>query len=150
GIYVPLYFELYERQSASRSGSMLIGLVLGGVIGSYTSGQYMRFTGRYQLPPRVGLALAAAGLATIALGLGRLHVLGIAFALGVIGLGIGLAFPVLTVSTQNAVHPRDLGVATASQSFFRSLGGTVGVALFGALIVALLPETHGERVNLEA
>lgn len=150
GIYVPLFFELYGRQAASRSGMMLIGLVLGGVIGSYGAGQYMRHSGRYTLTPRVGLAISALGLAAIAVGIGHLPVLGLALVLGLVGLGNGLSFPVFTVATQNAVHTRDLGVATASQSFFRALGGTVGVSVFGALIVALLPHAAGTPVNLEA
>jgi MFS family permease len=149
-IYVPLYFEIYERQPASRSGMLLLGLVLGTVTGSLSTGKYMRRTGRYLLPPRIGLGLASAGLAVIAMGMGQLPVLAISAVLYAIGLGLGLCFPVLTVSTQNAVHPRDLGVATATQSFFRMLGGTIGVSTFGALIIALLPSAQGVQTSLES
>jgi len=149
-IFVPLYFELYEGQTASHSGMMMISLVLGGVAGSFSAGQYMRFSGHYRPPPLVGLAMRAICLAAMALSLGHLHALGEAALLALVGVGSGLTFPVLTVSTQNAVHSKDLGVATAAQSFFRAVGGMFGVSLFGALIVALLPGGSAGHSDLEA
>jgi EmrB/QacA subfamily drug resistance transporter len=149
-IFVPLFFELFAHESASRSGMLMIGLVLGGVVGSFSSGQYMRFSGHYSLPPRVGLAVSWICLATIALTIGHIPMLGVSLLLFLVGVGNGLTFPVLTVSTQNAVKAKDLGVATAAQSFFRALGGMFGVSLFGALIVAMLPSTPTGHINLEA
>ena len=148
-IYVPLYFELYEGLPASQSGAMMIGLVLGGVIGSFSSGQYMRVSGHYRLPPRIGLAISGSCLVAVALSIGHVPVLGIIPMLTLVGIGNGLTFPVLTVSTQNAVQAKDLGVATAGQAFFRALGGMFGVSLFGALIVSLLPIHGGTKADLE-
>ncbi|HEX7927105.1 MAG TPA: MFS transporter, partial [bacterium] len=149
GVYTPLYFELYAGQPASRAGLLLIGLVVCAVTGSYLSAQYMRRTGRYKPPPRIGLLVSAAGMLGIAGGLAHLPPVGIALLLGVVGFGMGLTIPMYTIATQNAVNFKDLGIATAGLSFFRALGGTLGVSLFGAVILALLPRAPGARVSLE-
>jgi EmrB/QacA subfamily drug resistance transporter len=138
GIYVPLYLQLQRGQSASSSGLMLILPLLGIVVGALSSGHYMRKTGHYKRPPQIGLPVAFVGLAAIALGVQSLPLVVIGAFLGLIGVGFGSAMPVMTVATQNAVAPRDIGIATAAHAFFRALGGMIGVAVFGALIVGLL------------
>ncbi|WP_287497426.1 MDR family MFS transporter [Pandoraea sp. CB10b_02] len=138
GIYVPLYLQLQRGQSASSSGLMLILPLLGIVAGALSSGSYMRKTGHYKRPPQIGLPVAFVGLTVIALGVQSLPLVAIGACLGLIGVGFGSAMPVMTVATQNAVAPRDIGIATAAHAFFRALGGMIGVAVFGALIVGLL------------
>ncbi|VVE47750.1 MDR family MFS transporter [Pandoraea anhela] len=138
GIYVPLYLQLQRGESASRSGLMLILPLLGIVVGALSSGHYMRKTGHYKRPPQIGLPVALAGLAIIAAGVQSLPLGVIGLCLGLVGIGFGSAMPVMTVATQNAVAPRDIGIATAAHAFFRALGGMIGVAMFGALIVGLL------------
>ncbi|UVA80845.1 MDR family MFS transporter [Pandoraea commovens] len=138
GIYVPLYLQLQRGESASSSGLMLILPLLGIVVGALSSGHYMRQTGHYKRPPQIGLPVAFAGLAIIALGVQSLPLTVIGICLGLVGIGFGSAMPVMTVATQNAVAPRDIGIATAAHAFFRALGGMIGVAMFGALIVGLL------------
>jgi len=138
GIYVPLYLQLQRGQSASSSGLMLILPLLGIVVGALSSGHYMRATGHYKRPPQIGLPAALLGLAVIALGVESLPLVVIGACLGLVGIGFGSAMPVMTVATQNAVAPRDIGIATAAHAFFRALGGMIGVALFGAIIVGLL------------
>ena len=108
------------------------------VLGAVISGQYMRLTGLYKRPPAIGFSIAAIGLGAFAL-YGESMPLAPAIALlGVIGCGLGTGFPALMVATQNAVETRDIGVATGSQAFFRSLGGSVGVAMFGAILLGAL------------
>jgi hypothetical protein len=110
----------------------------------------MRRTGRYKLAPQIGLVICFAGLVAIAAGLAHLPPVGIAALLAVVGFGTGLAISIYTVATQNAVDHAHLGIATASLSFFRALGGTLGVSLFGAVILALLPRVPGAPLSLEA
>lgn len=138
GIYVPLYLQLYRGLPASESGLMLIVPLLGIVAGALISGSFMRATGRYKLPPYIGLPAAIVGLLIIAIGMGELSLFAIGVCLGLVGIGMGSSMPVMTVATQNAVPPKDIGIATASHSFFRALGGMIGVAVFGALIMGLL------------
>lgn len=134
-IYVPLYLELDRGLPASQSGLVLITLILGVVVGAFTTGLYMRRTGRYRPPPRIGLAVAIAGLAWLSFDIQNLPPLAIAASLALVGYGLGTSMPVMMVSTQNAVDPRNMGIATASHSFFRMLGNVIGAALGGALIL---------------
>ena len=137
-IYVPLWLELTRGFSPDQSGLALISPMLAVVLGAVISGQYMRLTGLYKRPPAIGFSIAAIGLGAFAL-YGESMPLAPAIALlGVIGCGLGTGFPALMVATQNAVETRDIGVATGSQAFFRSLGGSVGVAMFGAILLGAL------------
>jgi EmrB/QacA subfamily drug resistance transporter len=140
-IYVPLWLELTRGFSPDQSGLALISPMLAVVLGAVISGQYMRLTGLYKRPPAIGFSIAAIALAAFAF-YGEAMPLAPAIALlGVIGCGLGTGFPALMVATQNAVETRDIGVATGSQAFFRSLGGSVGVAMFGAILVGALSAT---------
>ena len=138
GVYVPLFLQLQRGMTADMAGLVLIGPMIGTVGGAIVSGQYMRIIGRYKLPPLYGLAVSAAALIALALGVDRLPMTGIVVCLVLLGIGLGTAFPTIMVATQNAVDPADLGIATASHQFFRSLGGALGVALFGALILGMV------------
>jgi EmrB/QacA subfamily drug resistance transporter len=138
GVYVPLFLQLDRGMTADSSGLVLIAPMVGIVAGALASGQYMRFVGRYRLPPVFGTAAAAASLWILGRGVESLSLPAIVALLGVVGLGLGSAMPPILVATQNAVDPRDLGIATASHTFFRSLGGAVGVALFGAVILGIM------------
>jgi MFS family permease len=140
-IYVPLWLELTRGFSPDQSGLALISPMLSVVLGAVISGQYMRFTGRYKRPPAIGFSIAAIGLAAFAFFGETMPLLPAVALLGIIGGGLGTGFPALMVATQNAVETRDIGVATGSQAFFRSLGGSVGVAMFGAILVGALSAT---------
>jgi hypothetical protein len=145
GVYAPLFLQLDRGMSADGSGLVLIAPMVGIVVGALGSGQYMRFVGRYRWPPVLGTAAAAAGLWILGRGVEDLSLAGIVALLGIVGIGLGSAMPPMLVATQNAVDPRDLGIATASHTFFRSLGGAVGVALFGAIILGIM---HGHVAAL--
>jgi EmrB/QacA subfamily drug resistance transporter len=145
GVYVPLFLQLDRGMTADASGLVLIAPMVGIVAGALAAGQYMRFVGRYKMPPVLGTVAAAASLWTLGRGVESLSLDAIVALLGVVGLGLGSAMPPMLVATQNAVNPRDLGIATASHTFFRSLGGAVGVALFGAIILGIM---HGHLAGL--
>jgi len=140
-IYLPLFMQGVLGVSATQSGTLLTPMMLGVVFGTFFGGQLTYRLRSYKLPALVGSMLVTAGMAVFALmdALStRPHVIaGMIMA----GLGMGLLIPVYTVAVQN-VAPRNLmGVATATTTFFRSIGSTVGVAVFGSV---LLSNYHAE------
>jgi MFS family permease len=118
----------------------LIAPMMGGVIvASIGGGRLVSHTGHYKWLVATGLLAATLSFAALAWSAGSGG--GVATAeviLVVLGLGIGVSFPNLTTAIQNAVERADLGVATATAAFFRSLGGAIGVALSGAILTARL------------
>ncbi|MBB2931266.1 hypothetical protein [Paraburkholderia silvatlantica] len=117
---------------------MLTAPLFGVVLGSYLSGQYMRYSGKYKLPPLAGLAVAVLVLAIIAYGIAELPVAAIIALTFFQGVGIGASLPPMMVSSQNSVPASDIGIATAVHTFFRAVGGTIGVAIFSAIVLHLL------------
>ena len=136
-VFLPLRLQLVRGTSATASGLLLLPLVLGMVLGAGGGGRLIARTGRYKAVPLAGLALAAAMYLVLGLSPAVAEdALWSTLILVPLGIGLGLVMPVMTVAVQNAVDRRDLGAATASVGFFRSLGGSVGVALFGAAFAA--------------
>jgi EmrB/QacA subfamily drug resistance transporter len=138
-VFLPLYFQLVQGATPTAAG-LLISPMMGGVIvASIGGGRLVSRTGRYKALVTVGLLAAALSFATLAWSAqtGGGVAMGEAI-LVVLGLGIGVSFPNLTTAIQNVVERADLGAATATSAFFRSLGGAVGVALSGAILTARL------------
>ena len=137
-VYMPVYLQVVTGASATASGFLLLPLMLAATASTAASGRVMSRTGRYKVFPVVGLSLMAVGLLLLAqIGTATAH-LTVAALLVLFGLGFGMVSQVLTVAIQNNVGRRDLGIATASANLFRSLGGSVGVAVFGALFAGRL------------
>ncbi|HVY19368.1 MAG TPA: MDR family MFS transporter [Bauldia sp.] len=134
-IYMPIYFETVIGLTASQSGLALIAFAGGTVAGAQLAGRIMVWTPRYKRGPLVGLVVGIAATILLALTATHLTLLTVELLLLVAGLGIGTIFPVTTVSVQNAVEPHQLGTATASFNFFRSLGSAIFVAIFGAIFL---------------
>jgi EmrB/QacA subfamily drug resistance transporter len=138
-VFLPLYFQLVQGESPTAAG-LLISPMMGGVIvASVGGGRLVSRTGRYKSLVTVGLF--AASLSFAALSWSARSGGGVAISeaiLIVLGLGIGVSFPNLTTAIQNAVARADLGVATSTSAFFRSLGGAAGIALSGAILTARL------------
>lgn len=134
-IYLPVYFEAVRGLSASLSGLALIPLMAGTVVGATLSGRTMAKVKHYKRLPTVGLlvAMAATGL-LVAYG-EALSITAVEFVLGIISIGLGTVLPVTMVTTQNAVAPHQMGTATGTANFFRSLGGAFIVAIFGAIVL---------------
>jgi EmrB/QacA subfamily drug resistance transporter len=149
-IYVPVFVQGVLGQSATRSGVVLIPLSLGWVVSAFVSGQLIARTGRYRVFPIAGTTLVFAGilvLASIEAGTTGTTVAG---ALVVMGLGLGVTWPTYVVATQNAVDPADLGVATATLVFFRTMGGSLAVAALGGLLTNRLAAELPEHVGRAA
>jgi EmrB/QacA subfamily drug resistance transporter len=134
-VFLPTFFQLVQGESPSRAGLLTTPMMGGLIIASVLGGRLVSARGRYKGLSLTGLGLAIGGLAAIATAARASAPLPvIEAALMVTGAGIGLVMPNLTVAIQNAVAPEMLGVATSGVSFFRSLGGALGVALSGSLL----------------
>jgi len=136
-IYIPLFIQGVIG-SATNSGVVLIPLSLGWVATSVVSGQLISRTGRYRAFPIAGSLLLVAGFWLLT----RMntHTTGLT-ATGdmlVIGLGLGLMYQTYVLAVQNAVPAREMGIATASIQFFRSIGATFAVAAFGSVLTTRL------------
>jgi EmrB/QacA subfamily drug resistance transporter len=138
-VFLPLYFQLVQGASPTVAGLLIAPMMGGVIVASVGGGRLVSHTGRYKLLVTVGLLAAALSFATLAVSAwtGGGVAAGEA-TLVVLGLGIGVTFPNLTTAIQNVVDRADLGAATATSAFFRSLGGAVGVALSGAILTARL------------
>jgi EmrB/QacA subfamily drug resistance transporter len=135
-IYLPLYLQLVSGASATNSGLLILPLMAGLLVASTISGQIISRTGRYKVFPVAGTAIATVGmflLSTMSATTPRIQA---SAYMVVLGGGLGLVMQVMVLVTQNSVERSVLGVATATVSFFRSVGGSVGVAVFGALFTS--------------
>jgi EmrB/QacA subfamily drug resistance transporter len=136
--YLPTYLQIVRGVTPTLSGVHLLPMVLGLLITSTLSGQIVSRTGRWKVFPILGTGV-------VALGLLLLHRLTessgnweTSACLFVFGAGLGLVMQVLVLVVQNAVGYPDLGVATAGATFFRSIGASFGVAVFGTIFTSLL------------
>ncbi|KAA9159090.1 MFS transporter [Amycolatopsis acidicola] len=137
---IPQYYQVVGGYSATQSGLLMLPLVLGIMSGSLISGQVTARTGRYKFLPVLGTALVTVGMLLLATLLKYDSALWepMGFSL-IVGLGLGLCMQTLTIAVQNAGPRKDMGVSTASATFFRQLGGTLGVAVFLTILFNALP-----------
>jgi hypothetical protein len=144
-IYVPLFAQGVLGDSATRSGVLLIPLNFLWIASSTIAGQLVTRTGRYRIFPLIGTPIVLVGIWLLT----RLHAgssgLDVAAFTAVVGVGMGLTVQTYVVALQNAVERPDLGVATAANQFFRSIGGALAVAAFGTLLVSRLTTELAKR-----
>src|SRR4051794_7439317 len=136
--YLPLFQQVVRGLSPTASGLQLLPVMGGLLISSIVSGQIITRTGRYKVFPIAGTLVAGIGMwllssldQTTSTGAAAFHML-------VLGLGLGMVMQVLVLATQNAVSYEQLGVATSGATLFRSIGGSLGVAILGAIFSARL------------
>ncbi len=134
--FVPLLFQGVLGASPTASGSFLTPMMLGIVFGAATSGQVLSRTGgHYRIQGTIAVSIMAIGIFFLSRVSGSTtHAYALTSAV-VMGLGLGISFPVYTIAIQNGVPQQYLGVATSSAQFFRSIGGSIGLALFGSYMV---------------
>lgn len=142
-VFLPLFFQLVLGLTPSHAGLMMAPIPIGIIVSSFLGGRLVSKTGRYKIFPVIGLLCATLALLGVMWASSR----GAAppvieGALALLGFGFGFVMPNLTVAIQNAVNPHELGMATATAGFFRSLGGAFGVALSGAMVTARLHYTR--------
>jgi len=136
--YLPVFLQISLAMSATHSGLLLAPMLTASLVGSLVSGRMVARWGRYRSVVVAGTVLLGVGLALLSTMSVSTSPAAAAAYLVVFGLSMGILIPVLILVIQNAVHPRDLGVATSSVQVFRQLGGSTGVAMFGALFNARL------------
>jgi EmrB/QacA subfamily drug resistance transporter len=144
--YLPLFQQVVRGLSPTASGLQLLPVMGGLLVSSIVSGQVISRTGRYKAWPIAGTAVATLGLwmlssldASTSDGVAALHML-------VLGLGLGMVMQVLILATQNAVSYDMLGVATSGATLFRSIGGSLGTAVLGAIFTGRLTAELADKI----
>lgn len=152
---LPLYLQIVKGLDPTSAGLHLTPMMLGVFVSSITSGQIISRVGRYKIFPVIGTAIMALALTLLS----RMTVETSAFTASaymlLLGLGLGMVMQILVMAVQNAVDYNQLGVATSGTTLFRSIGGSVGAALFGAIfaytldqqISATAPDLQGTTNN---
>ena len=133
-IFLPQYQQIVRGDSATKSGLMLLPLIGGLMTASLTSGRIISKIGRYRIFPISGSALLIVSFWLFSHITATTPRWELGIWMTILGLGIGQIMPVLTLAVQNAVDRRDLGTATSSVVFFRTIGSSLGAATFGAIL----------------
>ncbi len=133
-----LYLTQFNQQvfgaTPTESGLMLLPMIIGLMASAISSGQIISRTGRYKIFMQIGIVVATvmiAMLTTLTPDSGYVYE---AVLMLLLGAGLGVVMPVMNLAVQNEFEQHDLGVATSSSQLFRSLGSTIGIAVFGALL----------------
>ena len=134
-IFIPLFFQGVLGLSATASGSFLTPMMLGVVAGALVSGQALsRAGGHYRLQGMFGLAAMALGMGLLSTMTVETSYARAVFYIILTGIGLGISMPLYTIAVQNAVPYAIMGVATSTTAFFRSIGGALGLAIFGSVM----------------
>lgn len=134
-MFLPTFMQVVLGRSASNSGALLMPMMLSMITGSIVTGQIISRTGRYKIYGVVGLAVSAVGMFMLSrIGMETSSAM-LAFDMVLVGIGIGITMPLFTVSLQSQ-FPTRIGEVTGAMQFFRSIGGTVGVAALGGVMNA--------------
>lgn len=136
-MYVPLYVQVVLEKSATSSGVYMMPLVLGMVAASITAGQIISRTGKYKALGLVGFFVSALGMFLLSRLQPTTPTWQVFSELALIGAGMGVGMPLFNVAVQSA-FPGRMGLVTAGLQFFRSIGGTIGVAMLGGVLNARL------------
>ena len=138
-LVLPLYLQIVKGYTPTQAGLSTLPLVLGIMAGSVISGQTISRTGRYRIFPIIGTGLMVVGLFLFSLVGADTPLWKTALIMPIVGLGLGGNMQPIILAIQNAVSPREIGVATSSVTFFRQMGGTLGTAVFLSVLLTTLP-----------
>ncbi|MCW8379769.1 MDR family MFS transporter [Streptomyces justiciae] len=138
--YLPTYVQYVNGSSATMSGVRTLPMVVGLLITSMISGNVISTTGRYKVFPVAGMLVMALGLFLMSTMDRHTSVFLMSVYIFLLGLGLGLAMQVLTIAVQNTVSYNQLGTATSGVTFFRTIGGSFGTAIFGTLYTSQLDD----------
>jgi len=135
-IYMPLYFQSARGLSASASGLALIPFMVGTVMGATISGQLMGRITHYKRPSVVGLFVSTLAALLLTFASGSMTLVTFELVTGIISIGLGTVLPTTMVAIQNAVETHQLGIVTGTMNFFRQLGSSILVAVFGMILLS--------------
>jgi EmrB/QacA subfamily drug resistance transporter len=142
--YLPLFLQIVKGASPTRSGLQLTPMMGGLLVSSIVAGRVISRWGKYRVFPIVGTAVMSAGMILLS----RLDVHSslttAALDMLVVGFGLGMVMQVLVLAVQNAVEHRHMGVGTSGSLMFRQIGGSIGLAMFGAIFANRLHSTLAE------
>ena len=154
--FIPLYLQVAKGVSPTASGLQLLPLMFGILFSSIGSGQVMSRTGRYRRLPTVGAAVLTLGMLWLAMIQPDTSTVAVMAMMFLVGLGMGPTMSVGTTAIQNAIPREMMGVGTAGFTLIRQIGGSIGVAIFGAMFTnallsrlgdALPPGANAESMN---
>ncbi|SEP26830.1 MDR family MFS transporter [Trujillonella endophytica] len=139
-LLLPQYLQIVHGSSATVAGLQMIPMVAGIMTGAVSSGIAISRTGRYKIFPLVGIVFMVVALVSLSFVVEADTSIWVLFPFMVLlGLGLGFNFQPVILAVQNSVSPTEMGVATSSVTFFRQMGGTLGVAVFLSLLFSRLP-----------
>jgi EmrB/QacA subfamily drug resistance transporter len=135
-VFLPVFLQVVTGASATHAGLLMTPLMGGMIAASVVTGRLITRTGRYRIYPLVGTLLMAAALGLLATMDVTTSPLEAGLFMAALGTGLGMVMQNLILAAQNDAAAADLGVATATVNFTRALGGSVGTAVFGAIMAA--------------
>jgi EmrB/QacA subfamily drug resistance transporter len=133
-VYVGLYFQIVDGLSPTAAGLHLIPMSLGMIVVSVVVGRLISKRGKYKIFPILGMACVTIAMALFGMLTTTTSSWMISGYLFLLGMGLGQVMQVITMAVQNAIPPHEMGAGTAATGFFRSLGGAIGSAVFGAIL----------------
>jgi EmrB/QacA subfamily drug resistance transporter len=142
---IPLYLQIVKGASPTKAGLLILPLIAGMMAASLASGQFTSRTGRYKIFPVVGSILMVLGLLTMTRVGADTPLWQTDIYMAIFGLGLGMNMQSIVLAMQNAVEPRDMGVATSAVTFFRQVGGSLGTAIF----LSILFSSAGSNISSE-
>lgn len=148
-VYIPIFGQLVQDVSATQSGTILTPLMIGLIGASVVSGQIIARTGKYRFVALVGVSLLVLALLWLSQITSSTNQLELVERMVVLGVSLGLTMPVFNIAVQNAFEQRLMGVVTASTQLFRSVGGTVGTAVLGAIFNNQLASNSASLANTQ-
>jgi len=143
-ISLPLVLQIVYGATATEAGYLMIPMVMGLMVSSILSGQITGKTGKYKIFMVLGTALMSASFLYLSTLVYTWAIWQISIGMVVMGLGLGQLMQTLTIASQNSVEAKDIGVATSSATFFRQMGGTLGVAVFLSILFNSLADKGAE------
>ena len=146
-VVIPLYLQIVKGSSPTEAGLQLVPLMAGIIVTAGASGKAMSRTGRYKRFPIVGTALMIVAMLLFSTLHADSPIWRAMLFMVVMGAGLGLSMQTLVISVQNAMPPRDMGVATSSVTFFRSMGGTFGAAVALAILFGSVAGNIADRAR---
>ncbi|HEY0403239.1 MAG: drug resistance transporter, EmrB/QacA subfamily [Blastococcus sp.] len=150
-LLLPQYLQIVHGSSPTLAGLQMIPLVGGIMTGAVSSGIVISKTGKYKMFPLVGIVLMVVALVSMSfVTTADTSVWTLVPFMILLGLGLGFNFQPVILAVQNAVRPHEMGVATSSVTFFRQMGGTIGVAAFLSILFTRLPTDIGNALNSAA
>ncbi|MEO9222613.1 MAG: MDR family MFS transporter [Mycobacteriaceae bacterium] len=144
---IPLYLQVAKGSSPTLAGYQILPLVLGLMVASIVSGQLISRTGRYKIFPIIGTGFMTLGMVLFSFVHADTPLWQSMLVMALFGLGLGQMMQPLTLAIQNAMPPKDMGVSTASATFFRQIGATLGVAVFLSLLFSQLTPKISEQLQ---